>query len=227
MTSNPFPTEPSKGDALRTVATAVISVLPLIGGPAAVLMERMASPLANRQSSWLNELASRLEEVERFKSTIDEISGNGSLVDAVVEAAQIAVKTASEEKRKALIECVVKSVDADSLKRADLLMTMWRIERMTEWHLRLLRLGNDPKTELKRLGRTYETGIMSSLVGLIRSAYPELSGNDDFILGVWRDLFADRLVNTGEIMSAMSASGAFDRRTTDMGKSIIFDCFGN
>jgi len=220
-----FPESKSKADLAKSVTEIALSLVPILGGPAAAILQQIPGPLMKRQVQWFNALSEKLEALGKTALTMEAIREGGPVLDCLLDAVQAAQRTSSEEKRQALVGCVVSAVEADSIRRAAIQMEIQRLEGMTEWHLRLLRLAHAPQEELFRLGRKYECYLMSSLIGLIEAAYPELRSDQDFVRRIWQDLFDMGLVSTEGLMTMMSASGAFGIHTAHMGKALIEDCF--
>lgn len=220
-----FPQKLSGGDIARAVSTMAVSVVPILGDLATAIIQQIPAPLAKRQATWFNALAEKVNVLGKTSLTIESIQAGGPVLDAILESVQVALKTSSEEKRQALINCVIKTASADSIGQARLQMVIRRLDQMTEWHLRLLRLADGPPAELARLGKKYAPYMSSSISGLIDAAYPELNGQRDFVERVSMDLYDMGLVGTKGIMTMMSAGGALESRSTSMGKSLVEDCF--
>ncbi|MCP5183200.1 MAG: hypothetical protein H6993_04510 [Pseudomonadales bacterium] len=59
------PTKKSAGDVAREVGRAVVSAIPVAGGPLQVAFENIfASPIEKRKEAWLEQLATIVEEVQ-------------------------------------------------------------------------------------------------------------------------------------------------------------------
>ena len=95
------------------------------------------------------------------------------------------------------------------------------VEDLTPWHLRILRLLDDPRRFLANVGKT-PPGFMASSIGrVITTAYPELESRREIYDLIGRELFASGLTNTASFHTTMTADGAVDRRTTVLGRSFV------
>ena len=96
------------------------------------------------------------------------------------------------------------------------------IDRVTEWHIRILDLFDDPPGWFQRHGREQpQWTITSSLSDALEFAYPEMEGKRSFYDKIWGDLHAEGLVNNPQMHSAMSGSGWTGSRTTDIAKRFV------
>jgi hypothetical protein len=89
------------------------------------------------------------------------------------------------------------------------------IDSFTEWHLRLLKLFQDPQPHVP------SNAYMGGLGQVVEAAIPALNGRRDFYDRIWSDLNARGLVNTGSLHVTMTAHGMGVKRTTDFGDRFV------
>ena len=91
---------------------------------------------------------------------------------------------------------------------------------MAIWHLRILRLLDDPKRWFIENGRQPQFSGGSLSVVLI-AAFPELDGRRYFNDLIVKDLYSTGLLGVETLYTMMSGSGMLAGRSTDIGKQFI------
>src|SRR5689334_17216098 len=102
----------SKGDVAREVGRAIVSAVPVAGGPLQVLFENIfGSPIEKRKYAWQTKLAEAIAEVqERVKElTPEKLSANEAFVTLAIQATQIAIRNHHKTKLDALRNAVLNS----------------------------------------------------------------------------------------------------------------------
>jgi hypothetical protein len=211
------PEEATPGDAAYALVQATVSLIP---GAADLLQMIIAPPLARRQREWMEDVAAAIRQLEAHQGVSPEdLRGNDSFVDAFLAAWPAAVKTSQQEKRAALRNAVVNAAlpGAPDLAQQQTFISL--IDRWTEWHLRLLKLFQNPKAWRGPGGRQVRED--GSLSGVIEQAYPELRGRGDFYTQVWADLHASGLHGTPGLHTMMTGPGTMATRTSDLGDTFL------
>ncbi|GKX27790.1 hypothetical protein SH1V18_02700 [Vallitalea longa] len=102
----------------------------------------------------------------------------------------------------------------------DITMIYFRmIEELTPCHIRVLNLLHNPIIWYENKGEKVPS--MGSISQLVKRAFPELRGDDQFIKKVIHDLYNEGFINTESIMVMMSGDGMVTSRTTELGKGFI------
>ncbi|MCP4896095.1 MAG: hypothetical protein GY906_03890 [bacterium] len=221
---DPPPLEPTAGDAAHTLARTGLSALPFVGGPATELLNTvLAPPLIRRQQEWREQLAEAVRAIEEKLGVMpEELSENEDFIDAVLTASDIALRTSCDEKLAALRAAVENSASAESPGASLQQVYLNLVGQYTVWHIRILVLFNNPPEWFRLQGRTMkERRMTSSLVAVLEEAYPELRGCRGFYDQVWRELYTGGMVNTEGLQTTMTAQGASQRRTTELGQGFL------
>jgi hypothetical protein len=223
MTELEPPTK-AKGDTAHALARAVIGSAPLVGNAATEFFNLIiAPPIEKRLDDWRVEVGERLKELEdaRFV-TVESLQSNEAFVSTITKASQIAVTAHDREKREALRNAVLNT--ALSIEPDDTLRQLFLrfVDELTPWHIRILHLLHDAHGWFVKHNRQPPEYIISgSLAQLYSDAYPELKNQRDFLELLHSDLVARKLSNSGNLMTVMSGSGPYQKRTTAFGDRFL------
>lgn len=217
------PPEPTGADAAHLAVRAAISAIPTLGGPAAELFSALiAPPLERRRRAWMEEVAEGLRKLEdQGKVSFDELQEDEAFIDTLLHASQAAMRTHQQEKRAALRNAILNSALPNPPDESLRLVFLSLVDQFTVWHLRLLKLFQDPEGWARKHNRSYGSIYAGGLSSILESAYPELRGRREFYDQVWRDLYLRGLVNTESLHTMMTASGLMAKRTTDLGDRFL------
>lgn len=215
------PPETDAADTGYAVIRAALGGIPVLGSAAQELLQMIiAPPLARRQAAWAEDIGQAIRRLASDKGIKPEdLRQNASFIDAVLSATQAAVRTSQEEKRKALLNAVANAALPAAPDVTEQQMFIALVDRLTDWHLRILALFQRP-TELLA-GRRYEPAIGSSLGAVIEAAYPELQGRRELCDQVWSDLAAAGLHRSGSLHTMMTPEGTLQKRTTEVGDRFL------
>src|SRR5690349_23478274 len=214
------PPKPSTGDTAHTVASGLMSLIP---GLPDLFQHFVTPPLEKRRAKWMEEVGQALQDLEQNHGVkLDELQGNDVFIDTVLHATQIAFRNSQEEKRTALRNAVMNAALPNPPDESIQLMFLSWIDSFTVWHLKLLRLFQNPKAWFaKNNVQPPSFAISSSLSQLLTTAYPELGNQREFYDLVITELDARGLFSGSSIHGMMSASGAFEKRTTQLGDKFL------
>jgi len=213
------PPKPSGADAAHLVVKTALSTIPTLGGPAAELFAALViSPLERRRQAWMEEIAEALRKLEKQgKVSIEELQKDEGFIDTLLHASHAAMRTHQQEKRAALRNAVLNSTLPNPPDESLRLFFLSLVDQFTVWHLRLLKLFQDPKGWAKEHNCNYGSTLMGGLSSILEIAYPELRNRRDFYDQIWKDLYLKGLVNTESLHTTMTAIGLMAKRTTDLG----------
>jgi len=198
----------NKEDATAAVTKAVISSIPLLGGPVTELFDAVTTPmLSKRRDKWIilfaeaiNELSSRLDEF-RF----EKLPENEMFIDTVMHATQIAIRNHQEEKLSALKNAVINSAIIDIEEDLQIIF-LDLIDSFTSLHLRFLKFLNEPKSKefVEELNENIieveaeSIGGVSYLVfdlgEVLEYEYPDLKSKNHIYEHVLKDLQSKELL---------------------------------
>ena len=218
-----FPTKKTIGDAGHAIARAGLSALPLVGGPAVELFQNLVTPpLDKRRVEWMQEIGERLHKLEtEGRIRIDDLREDPVFIDTVMMASQAALRTSQAEKKAALRNAILNSAlpNAPEVSRRQMFVDL--IESLTEWHLRLLKVFQDPAAWFKSNPATPFNVSFGGLSTVVEHAVPGLRGKREFYDQLWRELHANGLVNTDGLHTTMTGDGLMAKRTTAHGDAFI------
>lgn len=208
------PPKPTRGDTGHTIAKAVLSTVPGIGGPAAELFQYLVQPpLEKRRSEWMEAVGEKLQELKNRGVDIEELGQNEEFISAVMHASQIALRTHQKEKREALRNAVFNvAADQSPGEALESMFFEW-IDSLSVLHLQVLRLFQSPEPPPNM--------SIGSLSSVLEYKMPQLEGQADIYTQVWNDLFSRGLVNTNGLNAMMSGGGLGARRTSRIGDKFL------
>jgi hypothetical protein len=214
--------KPTVGDHLHTLARAGIGSIPLVGEAATELLNMLVTPpLEKRRREWMESVGEALRALEHEGCVrLEDLQTNDVFIDTVMHASQTAVRNNQQEKIDALRNAVLNAALPNPPEESIQQIFLNYVDTFTVWHLRILRLFDDPKRWFKENGRQSEFSVGSLSVVLI-AAFPELDGRRYFNDLIVKDLYSTGLLGVETLYTMMSGSGLLAGRSTDIGKKFI------
>jgi hypothetical protein len=191
--SERFP-EPNEADSAQAVGRVLISLIPIVGGPANELLDLVLTPsLLKRKDKWMKELADVVEElkerVDGFK--IGNLVENEAFVSATIKATRIAASTNQDEKRiilrNALINIGLGKGPKDEVKE----LFLDAIEAFQPSHIKVLNVlwsGTRDLTNNNLWNAAQNLYSIRNYANAISLLHPELSGQDGLLQFIFNDL---------------------------------------
>lgn len=213
----------SKGDAAVAVTKATVSLIPILGGPAADLFDAVTAPmLSKRRDAWMVMFAEAINELHANKFDIDKLIHDEKFITIVTYASQVAIRNHQKEKLEALKNVVLNSVIYNHILIDDLeLILLNLVDSFTPSHIKVLTLIKENKPEelqkkiLKTLNNVRSINGNYDFNQVLIEIYPELKNTltfviDDlksknFILGVWKDGYV--ITRSGYLRISLSEYG--------------------
>ena len=216
------PPKRTTGDMELALARAGLSTIPIAGGAAVELLQiLLSSPLEKRRDEWMNEVANAVRSLEENQGIkLEDLQGNAGFIDTVLHASQIALRNSQKEKREALKNGIINAALPNSLEQSIQQMFLTFIDTFTVWHIRLLKLFDDPQRWSNANNKILDNLDMGGLDLVLEKAFPELIGKKNFYDQIWRDLYSHGLVNIEDLHSTIWR-GMLDKRTTELGMQFI------
>ena len=214
--------ESQKGDVVLGLAKAVLSAVPIVGGPAAELFAMVVTPpLEKRRTKWMHDVGETLNQLKEKGLDVGELSKNEAFISTVLHASQAALRTHHQEKLEALKNAVVNVAVGNAPNEDIQMMFINLVDSLTPWHIKILRFFQNP-VELGRTKGIRPDGMyMGSPSQILEQYYPELRGQREFYDLVVRDLHARGLFSLDSLHTMMTANGTFTKRTTSLGDEFL------
>jgi|TARA_R110002033_G_scaffold414_1_gene4024 hypothetical protein len=220
MENDNYPIKTELDDSLVDSFKVGVSLVPIFGAPIIEIMNMLVTPkLQERRDNWFQQLGERVLALEsEGKIKYEELKENDVFIDISLKATEIALKTHQKEKldalRNALINTALNTPSIDfSLKQ----IFINYIDVFTIWHIKLLKLFNNPK-EFEHL---FSNIYSDSLTTIIEGVYPELKKNPDIYRSIFKDLYSKDLINTESVSAMMTRDGLLSRRVTRIGLEFL------
>jgi len=191
----PYPTH-NVGEAATTAAAAAVSGFPVVGGPAAALIEATLSRrIKEDQAAWLNRVAELLNWAVGVLSelSIEDLIDDETFRSVFASAYQAATRTGYAAKLDALANAVVNSVGPHAPEAHYRFMFLQFIDDLQPAHLRLLAYCADPIGWYDRAGIPREHFLSAARLAPLKGAFPEWS--EEFIKLVAGDLTTRNLID--------------------------------
>jgi len=210
-------------DTGYALGKAVIGSIPVIGAAASELLSLLvSSPLERRREKWMSEIGERLLELERAgKINLEALKENPVFIDTVLAATQIALKTSEQEKLYALKNALINTALSESPDQSEIQIFISLIDIYTIWHIRLLKLFDDPIKWFKDKSLAKPNYMSAGLKNIIDIAFPELQDKNEFCNIIWDDLYRAGLHKSGSLHAMMTNNGLMASRTTEYGKKFL------
>lgn len=206
--------KPSATDVAHALTKAALSTIPVAGGPAVELFQlAVQQPIEKRRVRWMEEVGVRLQKLETEGVKVEDLQHNEQFVSAVLQATQIAVRTHSAEKLRALQAALDNIARGQAPEEAMQAMFFSFIDSMPALQLRVLAIFSAPQVP-----PGISTGGLSTV---LEHNIPELRGKRDLYDQLWKDLWARGLVNTDGLHTTMSGNGLASQRTSALGEAFL------
>lgn len=208
----------SKGDHAHALVRAGLSAIPVGGGAAVELFNKLITPpLERRRDQWRNDVGEAIARLEADKGLkVEDLQNDESFIDTVMHASHIAMRNSQEEKRQALLNairnCALPNPPAASVREIFLEL----IDTFTVWHLRILSLFQNPAYWLQSNNISLGGLSIGGLSNVLEAAFPEMRGQRQLYDKLWQDLYTRSLVTTDGLHGTMSGRGLVAKRTTEL-----------
>lgn len=218
------PPEPDSADVGHTLAKALMSAVPYIGGPAAELFAvAIVPPLERRRHAWMSVVAERIRKLEAngVSVSFESLAANEEFVTAIMQATHIALRNHQREKLEALQNSVL-NVTVGRSPPEDLLMVYLHfVDTLTVWHLKILRFFQDPRAYADERGVEFPSWSGGGPSNVLEHTFPELAGKRGIYDQFVRDLHSRGLLGIENLHVMMTATGMFSKRTTPIGDDFL------
>jgi hypothetical protein len=148
-----LPTKDGK-DHLHKATKAGLSIVPLVGGALVELFDTVFSaPIDKRKEEWLIKLAETVDELctKLEGLTPEKLRNNPEFISACLQASNIAIRTHSEEKLKALKVALKNTVLRKDFDESKKMIFLRLIDQMTPLHIRVFHFLSFPNKYVEEL----------------------------------------------------------------------------
>jgi len=226
------PTEGIK-DAAYDVTKAALGSLPWFGRSAEGVFDQLVrSPLEKKAQRWREEVAIRILTLEaQGYINIEDLAQNEDIAATISAISLAAMRTTDQEKLKLLqnaainADLILKIVDGYK----DIILM--HIERLTAWHIRFLRILNNPSSvnaiDPKRDPITVHNAV--SMEKLLTTAHPDLANDRRFLVKIHGDLVREGLLIEEDLERGLylpyappgMRTESYEKFTTEWGEMVI------
>jgi hypothetical protein len=215
--------DPTQGDYAYSISKGLLSAIPIAGSLASELLGLLiASPLEKRRQKWMTEVGERLKALEEEgKIDLSTLGENEQFIDAVLVATSYALKSSEEEKVRAFQNAILNKALGQSIDKTKSQIFLNLLDSFTVWHIKILHFIDNPAGWFEHAGQTPPKLMMGSLARVLVDAFPDLSGQQELMDVIWRDLHNNGFHNSSTLRTTMSGDGLLEDRTTLLGKEFL------
>lgn len=208
------PPEKTTGDAAHSVAKAVISGVPIIGGPASELFQQVVQPpLEKRRERWMEDVGQRLYDLANTGLDLEQLQSDERFISTVMHASHLALRTHQKEKLTAFRNVITNVAKGQSPEETVEFIFLNLIDSLSVLHLQILQLFQAPTAPPNM--------TMGGLSNVLERNIPKLAGRRELYDQLWADLYSRGLVSTRNLHTTMSGSGLREKRTTGLGDQFL------
>ncbi len=158
---------------------------------------------------------------EQNKVLLKDLSTNPQFIDTVVQATSFSLKTSDQEKIMIFKKVIANAAMGEVPDQTHSQIFLDLIDRFTIWHIRILKLFDNPREWYRINGKQPPNFMAGSLLGLLIDAFPELRGQEELMDLISSDLLAAGFHRTTTLRTTMTWDGVLAERTTAFGKKFL------
>lgn len=215
----------SIGDHVHATVRGSLGAIPFAGAAAAELFDAVVMPpLEVRRNMWRELVGQRLRDLEeKHRVNAESLRDDEAFITVVMQASQAAMRNHANEKLEALRNAIVNTALKQETDEAMQQMFINYVDTFTVWHIRLLKLFQDPAGWFQATGKHAPPFVITgSVAQMIQAAYPEIGNRRDLLETIVNDLNTKGLGGPGgALYTIMSGRGPYEKRTTDLGDQFL------
>ena len=211
-------------DITYSIVKAGLGSVPVAGSFASELFTQIVMPpVEKRRIEWMHVIGERLAKLEsQGDIDLSELQDNPEFIDTVIQTTQYALRTSESEKIDYFRNALLNTALGESPDQSESQIFLNIIDSYTIWHIRILKLFDNPSHWFEINNLEAPTKIMGGgLKIVLEIAFPELKGRSDFYNLVWEDLSRAGLHSTSSLGGMMTSGGLMQNRTTDIGRRFL------
>ena len=134
------PPVPTTGDQLSAAARDLIGLIPGVGAPARLLIDRvLPEAIHDRQLRWMEQVGETIDRLDSRQIDIHLLARDEGFIDILLQATLAALRTRHVEKRRSLSSTVAHAAIAVQPDRDEELLFIRYVDELSPSHLYLLR----------------------------------------------------------------------------------------
>jgi hypothetical protein len=211
-------------DVAHSLVKGGLGAIPIVGSLASEIFSLIVTPpLEKRRAEWMNEIASKLKELEdKNLLNINELKNNEQFIDVVLQATTHALKTSEKEKILAFQNAILNTAKGEAPEKATSQIFLNQLDSFTVWHIKVLKFIDNPRQWFQNTNITPPNLMIGgSISDVIEHAFPDLKNQDDLLNIIWNDLKNAGFHRTSGIKTMMTGNGTLSNRTTPFGKQFL------
>ncbi|EOW9214368.1 hypothetical protein ACOA5R_003549 [Vibrio cholerae] len=178
-------------EKLHRVMRTLASGLPM---GSEVFLSLFESPMESRKQKWMIQVTEEINKlILRDNINIEELMASDEFVSKFMHISNISLRTHEKIKLNALKNALINTASSRTLNEHKRTVFLHLIDTFTEWHIKLLQIYRHPEKFLSSSDCTHNKGDFGS-VKYIKTIYPELNGEDTYILSLISDLMQKELI---------------------------------
>lgn len=217
------PNKLTPGDYAHSMAKAGLGSIPIFGATASELFGLIVSPpLEKRRRAWMEEMSNMLKELqEKGKVDLSNLASNEQFIDVVLTSTSHAMKTSEQEKIKAFQNAISNVALGECPDKTRSQIFLHLLDTFTVWHIKILHFIDNPQKWFEVAGHTPPTLLSGSLFSVLKTAFPELNGQDELTDLIWKDLHDSGLHKSTDLKTMMNGGGLMGRRSSELGRQFL------
>ena len=208
-------------DRVHTATKAMLSAIPVLGGPLATLLEHVWIPsLHRRREDWMRKLGQALERLQAKGFDVETLKDDEMFISVVTEATHLAIKTHQEEKLDALRNAVANTALGRRPEEDLTFILLQLVDTLTPSHIAVLWYFADPSSWFATSGLEKPAVSMggSRIKGLC-AAFPSL--DEAFLEILVHDLVRPGLLPDPGLRTMVTGPAVFDTIMASLGQQFL------
>lgn len=200
-------------DIVKGAFEAALEQVPVVNFFVSAVGKVKSGVLQRKYDSWQEMVGERLATLE--KAVFDTLGENETFATTLLKTTELAAK--SNAKKMELLANSVKYTATNEINEDYIIIFLNCIDGYTISHFHLLRYFNNPKAYYASSKEYFTTSPMS----LYNDTHPRSTREYRLLDIIAKQLYNDGFLNTGDLHTNTTMSGALAQRTTDMGRKFI------
>lgn len=215
--------EPTNEDVANSIVKGVLGAIPVVGALATEVFGLIVvPPIEKRRVEWMNEIASRLKNLEdKHLLTIESLKDNEQFIDTILQTTTYVLKTSEKEKIIAFQNALLNTALPEAPEKTKSQIFLNQLDSFTDWHIRILKFIDHPKQWFKNSNLEPPIFISGSTKSVVFVAFPILKTQGALLDTIWRDLVNANFIDDDGLQNNVSSDSALARRTTPFGREFI------